>query len=90
LVRIFRWCPASSEFLIYPVFFHSNAICQHYIASLIKGKKPNLVPKSKGIGKIEQTSKDRDKKTTQKPKTYTKDDYHRPIKTRVRSGVPAE
>jgi hypothetical protein len=29
-------------------------------------------------------------KTTQKPKTYTKDDYHRPIKTRVRPGVPAE
>jgi len=62
-----------------------------------KSKKPNLrskggiqIRKSKGIGKIEQTSKDRDKKTTQKPKTYTKDDYHGPIKTRVRPGVPAE
>jgi hypothetical protein len=31
-----------------------------------------------------------EKKTTQKPKTYTKDDYHGPIKTGVRPGVPAE
>ena len=97
MVRVFRWCPVSSEFLFYPVFFHSNAICQHYITSLSKSKKLNLRSKeetqsrkSKGIGKFEQTSKDRDKKTTEKPKTYTKDNYHRPIKTRVRPGVPEE
>jgi hypothetical protein len=71
LVSVFRWFPASSEFLFYPVFFHSNAICQHYITSLSKSKKLNLRSKggtqsrkSKGIGKIEQRQRQKDNTKT--------------------------
>jgi hypothetical protein len=63
---------------------------------LIKIRNQTSVPKgeSKAVNPRESAKSSRraktEKKTTQKPKTYTKDDYHGPIKTGVRPGVPAE
>jgi hypothetical protein len=79
LVRVFRWCPVWSEFLFYPVFFHSNTICQHYITSLKKVRNRTSVPKgeSKVVSSRESAKLSSEQRQRQKDNTKTKNIHKR-------------